>query len=66
VLLFLKDGGTQVYGEQNGLPGKRPALVWGKGQPVQVVTRDSAGRLWLTDLKSMQSQLLSQQTPERV
>src|SRR5262249_55488000 len=33
---------------------------------LQVASRDAAGRLWVTDLKSGQSQFLSQQTPEGV
>ncbi len=64
LIRLLKDGGIQVYSEQNGLPGTRPALIRGKGQPSQVVSHDKAGRLWLTDLKSGQSHLLSQQPPE--
>jgi signal transduction histidine kinase/ligand-binding sensor domain-containing protein len=59
-----RGGGVLVYDDRNGLPGKQPALIWGKQRPLQTVTRDAAGRLWLTDLKTMQSQLLSLQTPE--
>lgn len=57
-------GGIQFYTERNVLPGTRPGLIWGKQHPLQAVSHDAAGRLWLTDLKSMQSQLLSLQTPE--
>jgi signal transduction histidine kinase/ligand-binding sensor domain-containing protein len=59
-----RGGGVEVYDNRNGLPGTQPALIWGKQRPLQAVTRDAAGRLWLTDLKSRQSQLLSLQTPE--
>jgi len=59
-----KEGGAEIYSDQNGLPGTSNGIVWGKQHPLQVVTRDKSGRLWLTELKSMQSQLLSQQTPE--
>jgi signal transduction histidine kinase/ligand-binding sensor domain-containing protein len=61
---LLKGGGIQVYSERNGLPGTQPGLIWGKQRPMQAVSRDAAGRLWLTDLKLGQSQLLSLQTPE--
>jgi signal transduction histidine kinase/ligand-binding sensor domain-containing protein len=59
-----RGGGTQVYSQHSGFPGTQPRLVWGKGQPLQTVTRDAVGRFWLTDLQSMQSQLMSQQTLE--
>ena len=64
VIHLVKGGGIQVYGEGNGLPGTKPGLVTAKDRPPQAVSRDAAGRLWLTDLKSTQSQLLSLQTPE--
>jgi signal transduction histidine kinase/ligand-binding sensor domain-containing protein len=63
VTRFLKGGGLQVYSEGKGLPGKHLGVSLGK-PPLQVVSRDAAGRLWVTELKSGQSQLLSQQTPE--
>ena len=63
VVRFLKGGGVQVYSEGKGLPGKYLGALLGK-PPLQVVSRDAAGRLWVTELKSGQSQLLSQQTPE--
>jgi signal transduction histidine kinase/ligand-binding sensor domain-containing protein len=64
IIRYLKGGGVQVYNERNGLPGKPLTLVFGKPLSLQAVTRDAMGRLWLTELRSMQSQLLSQQTPE--
>ena len=64
IIRYLKGGGTQVYDQQNGLPGILPKLILGKRLPLQAVTRDVMGRLWLTDLKTMHSQLLSMQTPE--
>ncbi len=63
VVHFLKGGGVQVYSEGKGLPGKSLAGFLGKPL-LQVPSRDAAGRLWMTELKSGQSQLLSQQTPE--
>ncbi len=61
---FRKGGSAQVYSEQTGLPGKQPRLILSQQGIRQVVTRDATGRLWLTELQSMQSQLLSQQEPE--
>lgn len=59
-----KGGGVRMYQERNGLPGKPLTLVVGRSQVLQALTQDAAGRLWLTDLQSLQSQLLSQQAPE--
>lgn len=61
---YLKSGGIQVYSNRNGLPGIKPEMVLGRTGVVQVLSRDTAGRLWATDLQSMHSKLLSQQTPE--
>ncbi|MEP6742901.1 MAG: two-component regulator propeller domain-containing protein [bacterium] len=65
VIHLMKGGGIQVYSERSGLPGTQPGLVWGKQYPMQAVSRDADGRLWLTDLKSGKNQLLSLHTPER-
>ena len=64
VIRFLKGGGAQVYSEQTGLPGKQPRLILSKQGMQHVMTRDATGRLWLTELKSMQSQLINQREPE--
>ena len=64
VIRSLRDGKMQVYGERNGLPGTFPRLIWEKRRPWRAVTRDATGRVWLTELESGQSQLLSEQTPE--
>lgn len=61
---FLKKGGVQLYHERNGLPGKPVTMLMGGVGAARAVTRDAAGRLWLTDFQTMQCQLLSQQTPE--
>src|SRR5262249_16844283 len=64
-LIRSRDGRVaQVYTERDGLPGKNPALVSGKQRPLQAISRDVAGSLWITDLDSMQSHLLSLQAPE--
>ncbi|HQR32271.1 MAG TPA: two-component regulator propeller domain-containing protein [Blastocatellia bacterium] len=60
---YRKGGGVQTYHERNGLPGKPLVLLGGASSATQVFTRDAAGRLWLTDLQSWQSQLLSSQIP---
>ncbi|HEV2826026.1 MAG TPA: two-component regulator propeller domain-containing protein [Pyrinomonadaceae bacterium] len=64
VIHLQKGGGILIYSEGNGLPGTQPALVWGKANSLQAVSRDADGRLWLTDLKSGQNQLLSPHSPE--
>jgi signal transduction histidine kinase/ligand-binding sensor domain-containing protein len=42
----------------------KPALVRGNHLPLQAVSRDAAGSLWLTDLGTGQRQLMSQRPPE--
>jgi len=64
LIRLLKGGGYRVYSAQNGLPGTQPRLIWTKHRPQQAVTRDAAGRLWLTELESGHSQLLSPHTPD--
>jgi signal transduction histidine kinase/ligand-binding sensor domain-containing protein len=64
-LIHIRDGCVaRVYSERDGLPGKNPRLVAGKREPFQAISRDTAGRLWLTNLNSMQSELMSLQAPE--
>jgi signal transduction histidine kinase/ligand-binding sensor domain-containing protein len=64
VIHLQKGGGMQVYAERNGLPGTQPALLWGREHPLHAVSHDADGRLWLTDLKSGQNQLLVLHAPE--
>jgi signal transduction histidine kinase/ligand-binding sensor domain-containing protein len=64
VICYQKGGGIQAYPPRSGFPGTQPRLVLKRGRPSEVVTRDAAGRLWITDLQSMHNQLLSLQTPE--
>ena len=64
VVRFLKGSGAQTYSQQTGLPGKQPRLILSKQGIQQVLTRDGTGRLWLTELKSMQSHLVSQREPD--
>ena len=64
VFRLMRGGGARVYDEHSGLPGTQPGLIRQPGRPMQAVTRDREGRLWLTDLESMRSELLSSQSPE--
>ena len=64
VMRLLKGGGFQVYNERNGLRGTQPGLIEAKHRTQKAVTRDTAGRLWVTEMETGQSQLLSQQTPD--
>jgi hypothetical protein len=62
-----KDGGADIYTEQNGLPGTSNRVGVGKTAAIAGgATRDKASRLWLTNLKSMQSQLLSRTDAGRI
>jgi signal transduction histidine kinase/ligand-binding sensor domain-containing protein len=54
----------QVPEDRSARLFNNPALVTGKRASLQAVSRDSGGSLWLTDLDSMQSQLLSREPPE--
>ena len=64
VVRFREGGVAELYDERNGLPGMNPSLVWGRPRPLQAISRDAAGSLWLTNLYSMQSELLSLRAPE--
>ncbi len=55
---------TRNYTEHNGLPGTQPRLIYGRQRPLQAVSRDATGRIWLTDLDSMHSRMMAQQPPE--
>ncbi|HQR36661.1 MAG TPA: two-component regulator propeller domain-containing protein [Blastocatellia bacterium] len=63
-ICYRKSGGVQTYHERNGLPGKPLTMLVGGTVPARAVTLDATGRLWVTDLQTMQSQLLSQHIPE--
>ena len=64
VVRLLRSGGHQIYSDRNGLPGTRPRLVATKQRRWKAITRDVTGRLWITELESQQSQLLSQHPPD--
>jgi signal transduction histidine kinase/ligand-binding sensor domain-containing protein len=56
----------QVPEERRAKLFGNPVHVTGKRTPLQAISRDSAGSLWLTDLDSMQRQLLSREPPEEL
>jgi len=64
VVRFSEGGVAELYDERNGLPGLNPLLVWGRPRTLQVISRDTAGSVWVTSLYSMQSDLLSLRAPE--
>jgi signal transduction histidine kinase/ligand-binding sensor domain-containing protein len=64
VIRSQKGGGFQVYNAQTGLPGMLHKLIWEKQRLWKAVSRDAAGHLWLTELGSGQSELLSRHTPD--
>jgi signal transduction histidine kinase/ligand-binding sensor domain-containing protein len=59
-----RDGSVRLYDARSGLPDATLALIRSADGRPQPVSRDAAGRLWLTDLETMQSRMLSAQTPE--
>jgi len=54
---------VKVYTTRDGLPGNRVKVVGGQRQQ-KAFSTDDRGRLWLTDLVSMQSHLVAEQPPE--
>jgi signal transduction histidine kinase/ligand-binding sensor domain-containing protein len=54
---------AQIYTRNNGLPGTSPKLVLGNPRAPQAISQ-SGGNLWLTDLDSMKSELMTSQAPE--
>jgi signal transduction histidine kinase/ligand-binding sensor domain-containing protein len=64
-LLRLENGSmVRLNQQQDGLPDAQAQLVYGQSQSVQAFSRKNDGSLWLTDLDSMQSQLVTQKPPE--
>lgn len=64
VIRALKGGGSRDYDARTGLPGSRYRLIWEKQRPRKAISIDAAGRIWLTELESGESQLLSRHTPD--
>jgi signal transduction histidine kinase/ligand-binding sensor domain-containing protein len=54
---------VKSYTAADGLPGKQAQLIHGL-LPLQALSIDHNGALWVTDLDSMQSHLMAQQPPE--
>jgi signal transduction histidine kinase/ligand-binding sensor domain-containing protein len=64
-LLRLENGRMVGPNQQpDGLPDAQAQLVYGQSQSLQAFSRKKDGSLWLTDLDSMQSQLVTQKPPE--
>lgn len=64
-LLRLENGRMVRLNQQpDGLPDAQAQLVYGQSQSLQAFSRKKDGSLWLTDLDSMQSQLVTQKPPE--
>ena len=64
-LLRLENGRmVKLDPQPDGLRDAQAQLVYGQLQSLQAVSRKKDGSLWLTDLDSMQSQLVMQKPPE--
>lgn len=63
LLQIPRGGGMKVFAGGRNLPG-RPLDIMAKAEIIRAVSRDDAGRLWLTDLKSGHNELLTLQAPE--
>jgi signal transduction histidine kinase/ligand-binding sensor domain-containing protein len=55
---------VRINQQPDGLPDTQARLVYGHSQSLQTFSRKKDGSLWLTDLDSMQSKLVSQKLPE--
>jgi signal transduction histidine kinase/ligand-binding sensor domain-containing protein len=57
---FGADGSRKIYNELNGLPGRPLSLVQGR-EKISLLSKDTAGAIWLTDLEEMRSELVTRQ-----
>ncbi len=55
---------VRINQQPDGLPGAQAQFVYGPSPSLQACSRKKDGSLWLTDLASMQSQLVAQKPPE--
>ena len=63
-LIKIRNGQVvKTYTPRDGLPGKEAALAFGQ-MPPKALSISESGALWLTDLNSMQSELMAQHSPE--
>ena len=62
LLRYENERAVRIY--PAGLPGAPAQLVYGQSQTLHAFSRKQDGSLWLTDLASMQSQLVAQEPPE--
>jgi ligand-binding sensor domain-containing protein len=64
-LLRLENGRLVRLNQQaDGLPDPQARFVYGQSQCLQAFSRKKDGSLWLTDLDSMNSKLVTQRLPE--
>ena len=56
---------VQVYTQRDGLPGLDPVVVReNKPTKIRAMSRDVTGRIWITDLATMRSELFCQRLPD--
>jgi len=55
---------VKVNQQPDGLPDAQAQFVYGQSPSLQAFSHKKDGSLWLTDLESMQSQLVAQKLPE--
>ncbi|HKQ03934.1 MAG TPA: two-component regulator propeller domain-containing protein [Blastocatellia bacterium] len=63
-LLRFENGRAVRIQQRDGLPDAQAQFVYGQTPTLQAFSRKKDGSLWLTDLDSMQSQLVTQESPE--
>jgi signal transduction histidine kinase/streptogramin lyase len=64
LLRFENGRAVRINQQQDGLPDAQAQFVYGQSPSLQAFSRKKDGSLWLTDLDSMQSQLVTQKSPE--
>ncbi|MBX7173259.1 MAG: hypothetical protein K1X72_19980 [Pyrinomonadaceae bacterium] len=60
---YAPDGKLTIYQQKDGLPGSPIFLVPGE-EKVRLLTKDIQGAIWLTDLETMKSELVTRQPPK--
>lgn len=60
---YSPDGKLTIYRQKDGLPGSPIFLVPG-AEKVRLLTKDIQGAIWLTDLETMKSELVTRQPPK--
>ncbi len=60
---YAPDSKLTIYQQKDGLPGSPIFLVPG-AEKVRLLTKDIQGAIWLTDLETMKSELVTRQPPK--